>query len=76
VACLNSRDSFRAFDKEKLIKFISFYHKDFFDVGLHTLSNQLVNIIDVRASDKFSNLNGINELARVIVQTNNHRTHS
>jgi hAT family C-terminal dimerisation region len=29
----------------------------------------------VRAIDKFSNLNGISELARVMVQTNKHRVH-
>jgi hypothetical protein len=29
----------------------------------------------VRATDKFSNLNEINELARVIMQTNKHRAH-
>jgi hypothetical protein len=76
VACLNPKDSFRAFDKKKLIKFASFYHKEFSNVDLLALSNQLENFIgDVLVIDKFSNLNGISELARVMVQTNKHRTH-
>jgi hypothetical protein len=39
VACLNPKDSFRAFDKEKLVKFVSFYPKEFSNVGLLALPN-------------------------------------
>jgi hAT family C-terminal dimerisation region len=73
VACLNPKDSFWAFDKEKLV---SFYPKEFSNIGLLALPNQLENFICVvRATNKFSNLNGISELARVMVQTNKHRAH-
>ena len=76
VACLNPKDSFRAFDKEKLVKFASFYSQEFSNVGLLALPNQLENFIsDVCANDKFSNLNGISELARIMVQTNRHIAH-
>jgi glycine cleavage system regulatory protein len=39
VTCLNPKDSFRAFDKEKLVNFASFYPKEFFNVGLLALPN-------------------------------------
>ncbi|XP_078158927.1 uncharacterized protein LOC144554485 [Carex rostrata] len=76
MACLNTRDSFRAFDREKLVKLASFYPAEFFDVGLVAFSNKLENfIVDVRTMDKFSNLNGLSELASVMVKTNKHITH-
>ncbi|XP_078166184.1 uncharacterized protein LOC144560818 [Carex rostrata] len=76
MACLNSRDSFRAFDREKLVKLASFYPAEFSDVGLVALSNQLENfIVDVRTMDRFSNLNRLSELASVMVKTNKHITH-
>jgi hAT family C-terminal dimerisation region len=55
---------------------VSFYPKEFSNIGLLALPNQLENFICVvRATNKFSNLNGISELARVMVQTNKHRAH-
>jgi hypothetical protein len=39
VACLNSKYSFQSFGKEKLVKFTSFYPKEFSNVGFLALSN-------------------------------------
>jgi hypothetical protein len=59
-----------------LIKFASFYPKEFSNISLLALSNQLENFIgDVRAIDNFFNLNAISELAKVMVQIIKHRAH-
>lgn len=70
MACLNPRNSFSAFDKDKLIRLAQFYSLEFSEVELMALDNQLETyIIDVRSDDEFLEVNGINGLAKKLVQT-------
>ncbi|CAL5390296.1 unnamed protein product [Camellia sinensis] len=74
VAFLNPSDSFVAFDTTKLIHFAQFYLKDFSAIELAALPIQLENfIIDMRSSVEFSNLKGISDLARKMVETRKER---
>ncbi|CAK8571733.1 unnamed protein product [Lathyrus sativus] len=73
VASLSPRDSFVAFDKEKLINLARFYPSEFSLVELMGLDNQLENyIMDVCSSEQFSNLQGISDLSRTMVETKKH----
>ncbi|XP_058783055.1 uncharacterized protein LOC131657706 [Vicia villosa] len=73
VASLSPRDSFYAFDKEKLIKLAQFYPSEFSPIELMGLDNQLENyIMDVCSSEQFSNLHGISDLSRMMVETKKH----
>nr|XP_016502888.1 PREDICTED: zinc finger MYM-type protein 1-like [Nicotiana tabacum] len=67
VACLNPIDSFSSFD----IKMAKLYPDDFDEVNMGALENQLATyIIDIRDIDeRFSNLNGLCDLSRKLVQT-------
>ena len=70
VACLNSNDSFCAFDKQKLVRLDEFYPSDFSKVDLVILGNQLDNcIVDMRSDDRFSKLKGISYLAKRLVES-------
>jgi len=60
VACLNSSDSFSAFNKEKLIHLTLFYPNEFSIVDLMVLGDQVdTYIIDLRSDDEFSGIEGI-----------------
>ncbi|XP_057790843.1 uncharacterized protein LOC131007950 [Salvia miltiorrhiza] len=60
MACLDSRDSFSAFDVKKLVRLAKLYPSEFSEVTLHELESQLDNFIfDVRLDEKFSELSGI-----------------
>ncbi|XP_020237275.2 zinc finger MYM-type protein 1 [Cajanus cajan] len=73
VACLNPRDSFSAFDKEKLIRFAQFYSSEFSPIELLALDNQLENyFIDVCFDSAFSKLEGIGDLSMKLVETRKH----
>nr|KYP46931.1 hypothetical protein KK1_031413 [Cajanus cajan] len=73
VACLNPRDSFSTFDKEKLIRFAQFYSFEFSPVELLALDNQLENyFIDVCFDNAFSKLKGIGDLSMKFVETRKH----
>jgi hypothetical protein len=73
AASLNPRDLFFAFDKEKLINFARFYPSEFSFIELMGLDNQLENyILDVRSCEQFSNLDGIGNLSRILVETRKH----
>ena len=73
VTSLNPSDSFIGFDKQKLIRFTQFYPKDFSLIELVILNYQLETyIIDVRSNDQFSQLKGIGDLARKMVETKKH----
>ncbi|XP_075086119.1 uncharacterized protein LOC142168851 [Nicotiana tabacum] len=71
VACLNPIDSFSSFDIKKIMKMAKIYPDDFDEVSMGDLENQLATyIIDVRDIDeRFSNLNGLCDLSRKLVQT-------
>ena len=70
MASLNPKNSFLAFDKNKLIRLARFYPKDFSEMELMILDDQLETyILDMQNSSDFSNLNGIGDLAKKMVET-------
>ncbi|XP_016558546.2 zinc finger MYM-type protein 1-like [Capsicum annuum] len=73
MACLNPIDTFSSFDIKKILVMAKLYPDDF-EFNMRVLENQLVNyIIDVREIDKrFSNLGGVGEHARKLVETKKH----
>ncbi|XP_060203033.1 uncharacterized protein LOC132631474 [Lycium barbarum] len=74
VACLNPIDSFSSFDIQKIMRMAKLYPDDFDEFSMCSLENQLANyIIDVRDIDKrFSDLNGLCDLSKRLVQTKKH----
>ncbi|XP_055800854.1 uncharacterized protein LOC129870209 [Solanum dulcamara] len=74
VSCLNPIDSFSNFDINKIMRMTELYLDDFDGSNIRTLENQLVNyVIDVRDIDeRFSNLGGLGELSRKLVETKKH----
>ncbi|XP_049378401.1 uncharacterized protein LOC125843234 [Solanum stenotomum] len=78
VSCLNPIDSFSSFDIKKIMRMTELYPDDFDGSNIRALKNQLVNyIIDVRDIDeRFSNLGGLGELSRKLVETKKHLTYS
>jgi len=73
VACSNPRDSFSAFDKERLITLAQFYPSEFSQVELLALDCQLENyFLDVCSDSEFSELEGIGDLSIKLVQTKKH----
>ncbi|CAN6580347.1 unnamed protein product [Malus baccata var. baccata] len=74
VACLSPDNSFSAFDIEKLVRLAKFYPKDFSDMELTLLEDELKNyIFDMRLHNEFSALKGINNLAQKLVETKRDR---
>ena len=70
AAYLNPYDSFSTFDKQRLIKLAQFYPRDFSEVDILALYDQLgVYIADMHFSSEFCQLNGISELAQKMVET-------
>ncbi|CAN6694901.1 unnamed protein product [Malus baccata var. baccata] len=64
-----------AFDKEKLVRLAQMYPKDFMDRDRLALQDQLdIYIHFVRSDNDFSQLRGINELAKKMVEKGLHRT--
>ncbi|CAN6678841.1 unnamed protein product [Malus baccata var. baccata] len=75
LACLSPNDSFVAFDKEKLVRLAQMYLKDFMDRDRLALQDQLdIYIHFVRSDNDFSQLRGINKLAKKMVEKGLHRT--
>ncbi|XP_050875349.1 uncharacterized protein LOC127078974 [Lathyrus oleraceus] len=73
VACLSPRDSFSAFDKERLIRLAQFYPSEFSQVELLTLDCQLENyFLDVCSDSEFSELEGIGDLSIKLVEIKKH----
>ncbi|KAM2675775.1 hypothetical protein EV1_002507 [Malus domestica] len=74
VACLSPDDSFSTFDIEKLVRLAEFYPKDFSDMELTLLEDELKNyIFDMHLHNEFSALKGINNLAQKLVETKRDR---
>ena len=68
MACLNSSNSFAAFDRQKLSRLAQFYPRDFSTIELSMLDDQLQNyIIDMRS--EFVELKNIGDLAMKMVVT-------
>ncbi|XP_034203509.1 zinc finger MYM-type protein 1-like [Prunus dulcis] len=74
LACLSPNDSFVAFDKQKLLCLAQFYPQDFSDGDLLALDDQLELYIHyVSSSSDFSDLQGIGDLTKKMVETRVHR---
>ncbi|KAJ9541078.1 hypothetical protein OSB04_027584 [Centaurea solstitialis] len=70
MSCLNPSNSFSSFDKNKVIDFARFYPDDFSEIELLMLDDQLETyILDMQTSTDFSDLKGIGDLARKMVET-------
>ncbi|XP_071728122.1 uncharacterized protein [Rutidosis leptorrhynchoides] len=70
MAALNPRDSFSMFDVSKLLRLSQFYPKDFSSLEMIDLEEQLdMYHHSVRHDERFDNLVGIADLARVMVET-------
>ena len=73
VGCLNPSDGFSDFNLSKLIKLAQFYPDDFSHIECMILEHQLETYIaDVRTDDRFSQLKGLGDLSRLLVQTKKH----
>ena len=74
MACLSPKDSFVAFDKPKLLRLAQFYPQDFSDEDRLALEDQLeIYIHYVCSSSDFSQLEGIGDLAKKMVETRMHQ---
>ncbi|CAN6718354.1 unnamed protein product [Malus baccata var. baccata] len=74
LVCLSSKDSFVAFDKPKLRRLAQFYPQDFSDEDRLALEDQLdIYIHYVCSSSDFSQLEGIGDLAKKMVNTRMHQ---
>ncbi|KAI5406839.1 hypothetical protein KIW84_053199 [Lathyrus oleraceus] len=72
VAYLSPRDSFSAFDKERLIRLAQFYPSEFSQVELLALYCQVENyLLDVYSASEFLELEGIGDLSIKLVETKN-----
>ncbi|RWR76195.1 zinc finger MYM-type protein 1-like protein [Cinnamomum micranthum f. kanehirae] len=70
VTCLDPRDLFSAFDKEKLIRLAQLYPNDFSDLDRARLDIQLATyIVDMRTNSNFVGVKGIGGLAQKMVET-------
>ncbi|XP_019161885.1 PREDICTED: zinc finger MYM-type protein 1-like [Ipomoea nil] len=73
VACFDPKNSFARFDKDKLVRLAQFYPNDFSDIELQLLDNQLQTyFVDVTSDPAFSKLDGIDDLAKKMVETGRH----
>ena len=73
MAALSHCFSFSQFDKSKLLNLSMLYRNDFTEAEMIDLARQLDFYIDVVKDDgRFSNLSGIAELSKVMVETRNH----
>lgn len=69
----NPHDSFREFNRSKLLKLAKMYPDDFSCQEMMMLEPQLDFYIDIMKKDKrFVNLESISDLARVMVETKRH----
>ena len=75
MASFNPNDGFVAFNLDSLVKLAEFYPDDFDSKKMDDLGPELRTYIDnVRADERFANLDGIADLAKLMVQTNKHVT--
>jgi hypothetical protein len=70
ISCLNPRDSFAAFDRDKFLRLAQLYPLDFNNEELLLLRPELDKfLIYVRITEAFFNLNSISCVARKLVET-------
>ncbi|KAL4571449.1 hypothetical protein LXL04_018209 [Taraxacum kok-saghyz] len=74
ITCLCPRESFKAFNLDKLMELATLYQEEFpTEYDLQVLEVELKNYIkDVREDERFSQLKSIGELAKKIVKENKH----
>ncbi|KAM3219992.1 hypothetical protein P3L10_024523 [Capsicum annuum] len=74
IASLNPVNLFSSFDIKKIMRMAELYPDDFDELNMSILENQLSSyIVDVRDVDeRFSNLNGLCDLSKRLVQTKKH----
>ncbi|KAI3766200.1 hypothetical protein L2E82_16252 [Cichorium intybus] len=74
IACLCLRESFKAFDLDKLMEMATLYRKEFpTEYDLEVLEVELKNYIkDVREDERFNQLKSIGELAKKMVEEQKH----
>ncbi|ESQ50277.1 hypothetical protein EUTSA_v10002330mg [Eutrema salsugineum] len=76
MASLIPIDSFRQFDKSKLVRLAELYPDDFSFVERRSLDHQLDIYLDnVQKDDRFTNLESLGDLACVLVETGKHLSH-
>ncbi|XP_071708842.1 uncharacterized protein [Rutidosis leptorrhynchoides] len=73
MADLSPRNSFPMFDASKLMKLSEMYPMDFNQADRDHLKRELdVYYVIMWRDEKFANLNGISDLARLMVETKKH----
>ncbi|KAF8113626.1 hypothetical protein N665_0047s0033 [Sinapis alba] len=76
MASLSPIDSFRQFDKSLLMRLADFYQDDFSSMERRSLEKQLDIYLDnVQRDERFTNLESLGDLARVLVDTRKHLSH-
>ncbi|KAF8089149.1 hypothetical protein N665_0516s0007 [Sinapis alba] len=76
TASLSPIDSFYQFDQQKLVRLSEFYPEDFSSMERISLEHQLGIYIDnIFEDQRFANLKGLGDLARVMVETKKHLSH-
>ncbi|XP_021980354.1 uncharacterized protein LOC110876491 [Helianthus annuus] len=77
IACLDPRDSFQSFDREKLLRLAELYSEDFTQFDLGQLKIQLDRYIsNIRSNEAFSGLQDIGQLAKKMVHMKYHITYA
>jgi hypothetical protein len=75
IACLDPKNSFANFDKDKLIELARMYADDFSQYDCIVLRDQLGTfIVDARDDPNFANCIDLGNLALKMVQTERHKT--
>ncbi|XP_016514044.2 uncharacterized protein LOC107830883 [Nicotiana tabacum] len=74
IACLNPINSFSSFNISKIMRMTELYLDDFDECSMGALENQLASyIIDIHHVDeRFSDLHGLCDLSKRLVQTKKH----
>lgn len=76
MACLNPKDCFSSFDKEKVLKLATFYSFEFSSVDLTILECQFdIFIEDMKRDDEFQSLPDMSSLSMKLVETKRHVTY-
>ncbi|XP_076916978.1 uncharacterized protein LOC143576860 [Bidens hawaiensis] len=76
IACLDPRDSFQSFDRDRLLRLAELYSEDFSDSDIAQLKIQLDRyILNVTSNEAFSSLRDIGELVKKMVKMKYHITY-
>ncbi|KAI3509688.1 hypothetical protein L1887_25188 [Cichorium endivia] len=76
MGALSPCDSFAKFDKTKLLKLAKMYKRDFSDLDIRDFEGQLdIYYHSCIKDERFTSLNGISELSRLMVKTGRHKAY-